>query len=70
MADLELWLSQRLGTTIQLSSSNVRVPASPLPDMTPTQLKALKERVNALYAQDVDLLSRCCPLETPGSLGL
>ena len=70
MADLELWLSQRLGTTIQLSSSNVRVPASPLPDMTPTQLKALKERVNALYAQDVDLLSRCCPLGTPESLGL
>ena len=70
MADLELWLSQRLGTTIQLSSSNVRVPVSPLPDLTPTQLKALKDRVNAMYAQDVDLLSRCCPLGTPGSLGL
>jgi len=70
MADLELWLSKRLGTTIRLSSSNVRVPVSSLPDIAPTQLQALKDRVNALYAQDLDLLNRCCPLETPGSLGL
>lgn len=67
MADLEMWLSQRLGTTIQLSSSNVRVPVSRLPDLAHTQFQALKDRVNALYAQDVDLLSRCCPPGTPGS---
>ena len=65
MAGLELWLSQRLGTTLQLSVSNVRGPVCPLPDLAPTQVQALRDRVNALYAQDLDLLSRCCPPGTP-----
>ena len=69
MEQLESWLTQRLGTTIQLTSSNVRVPAVTMPDTDPRQLEALRERVNELYALDVDLLSRCCPLKTPGSLG-
>ena len=70
MEQLESWLTQYLGTTIQLTSKNVRVPAVTMPDMDPRQLEALRERVNELYALDVDLLSRCCPLKTPGSLGL
>jgi len=69
MAELESWLTQRLGIPIQLSSSNVRVPAVALPDMDPQRLSVLRERVNVIYAQDLDLLSRCCPLETPGSPG-
>ena len=46
------------------------LPAVTMPDTDPRQLEALRERVNELYALDVDLLSRCCPLKTPGSLGL
>ena len=69
MAELESWLTQRLGIPIQLSSRNVRVPAVALPDMDPQRLSVLRERVNVIYAQDLDLLSRCCPLETPGSPG-
>ena len=70
MEQLESWLTQRLGTTIQLTSSNVRVPAVTMPEMDPSEVEALREQVNELYAMDVDLLSRCCPLNTPGSLDL
>lgn len=65
MAELESWLTQRLGKTIELSLSNVRVPAAAVPERDPRQLEALRDRVNALYAEDVDLLSRCCPQEIP-----
>ena len=66
MVELELWLSQHLGTPIRLSSSNVRVPVCSLPDMDPTQLEVLRDRVNVLYAQDLELLSQFCPREIPG----
>ena len=66
MVELELWLSQRLRTTIQLSSSNVRVPVTTIPELDPHQLDVLRHRVNVLYAKDLDLLKRF-PL--PGTQG-
>ena len=65
MEQLESWLMRRRGATIQLTSSNVRVPAVTMPEMNPLQLEALRKRVNELYALDVELLSRCCPPGTP-----
>ena len=66
MADLECWLSQRLGTAILFPTSNVSVPSASLSEIDPRQFGELRDRVNVLYAQDLDLLSRCCPLSTPG----
>ena len=70
MAELELWLSHRLGITIQFPSSNVSIPAAKLPEMDPGQLAELRGLVNVIYAQDLELLSRCCPPGTPESPGL
>lgn len=70
MTELESWLTHRLGTMIKFSSRNVRVPAITVPEMGSRQIETLRERVNELYAQDLDLISRCCPLDTPGFLGL
>lgn len=69
MPDLESWLSKYLGANVRFSRSNVHVPLTSLPDMQPEEIQSLKSRVNEIYAQDLDLLNRCCPLETPGFPG-
>jgi len=63
MFELESWLSQHLNRSIHLARSNVHVPGTSIPDMNPSKVQELKNRVNDIYAQDLDLISRYCPLK-------
>ena len=63
MLELESWLSQHLNRSIHLARSNVHVPGTSIPDMNPSKVQELKNRVNDIYAQDLDLISRYCPLK-------